>query len=265
MKTKIYHLIFFFIVAGAILSSCVSSKKYNTSQAQVDKLQREKNLSQSELSDCNIMLNETLTEKLSLQAKYDSVQSEIISLNKFSTSVIDEQAKRLRALNNLVYTQKEVLNELRNSISNALTSYNADELKIYIKDGNIYISLSEKLLFESGSDVVDPKGKEALKALSIVLGKTSGFTVMVEGHTDNVPVSTNQHKDNWALSVARATSVVRIISNDFGFNPNRITASGKGKFQPLQTNETEEGRAANRRTEIILTPNLEDFYKVLYQ
>jgi chemotaxis protein MotB len=121
------------------------------------------------------------------------------------------------------------------------------------------------LLFKSGSAVVDAKGKEALKTLANVLNSTPDITVMVEGHTDDVAIRSNLYKDNWDLSVARATAIVRIVSDEYGFNPIRITASGKGKFHPVQSNENEVGRAANRRTEIILTPNMSELFSLLYK
>jgi chemotaxis protein MotB len=265
MKTIRYILVFLSLAVGMVFTSCVSSREFAASEAQVARLQSENGYSKEQLDQCRAQSNEFNNERITLQAKYDSIQSEIISINRFSALIIDDQARRLRGLNDLVYLQKEALNELRNSISEALISYETDELNIFTKDGIIYISLAEKLLFESGSDVVDTKGRDALRDLARVLGRTSGFSVIVEGHSDDVVVSTDQFKDNWDMSVARATSVVRIISNDFGFNPNRITASGKGKFHPVQSNETEEGRAANRRIDIIITPNLEDLFKVLFQ
>jgi len=146
-----------------------------------------------------------------------------------------------------------------------LMNYKTDELSVYTKDGNVYVSLAEKLLFKSGSDVVDPKGKEALKTLAQVLNTTKDITVMIEGHTDNVPIKTSKFKDNWDLSTARATSIVRILTKDDGFDSNRITASGRSQFHPIQANETAEGRAGNRRTEVILSPDLKELYKLLEQ
>jgi chemotaxis protein MotB len=166
----------------------------------------------------------------------------------------------------MIQSQKDVMARLKNSIADALMNYKADELYVYIKDGNVYVSLEEKLLFKSGSDVVDPKGKEALKSLAMVLNNTQeNITVMIEGHTDNIPINTKLFKDNWDLSTARATSIVRILTTDNGFDPSRITASGKSQFHPVKTNETDEGRAGNRRTEIILSPDLKEIYKLLYQ
>ena len=123
--------------------------------------------------------------------------------------------------------------------------------------------MEEKLLFKSGSDVVDPKGKEALKTLSQVLNNTKDISVMIEGHTDNVPIKTKSYEDNWDLSTARATSVVRILTMDYGFDASRITASGRGKYHPIKTNETSEGRAANRRTVVSLSPDLKELYKLM--
>jgi len=176
---------------------------------------------------------------------------------------IADQSTRLKNLQDLIQSQKDVMAKLKRSISTALMGYNADELSVYTKDGNVYVSLAEKLLFKSGSDIVDPKGKEALKSLATVINSAKDITVMIEGHTDNVPIKTNKFEDNWDLSTARATSILRILTKDYGFNSNRITASGKGEFHPIKTNETVEGRAGNRRTEIILSPDLNELFKLL--
>ena len=120
-------------------------------------------------------------------------------------------------------------------------------------------------LFKSGSDVVDSKGKAALKSLATVLNSSKDFTVAIEGHTDDVPIKTKMFEDNWDLSTARATSIVRILTVDNGFDSGRITASGKSQFHPLSANTTTDGRADNRRTEVILTPDLQEIYKLLYQ
>ncbi len=157
------------------------------------------------------------------------------------------------------------MSRLNNSISDALMKYKTDELSVQIKDGSVYVSLQEKLLFKSGSDVVNPKGVAALKSLALVLNSTKDINVMIEGHTDNVPIRTKLFKDNWDLSTARATSIVRILTRENGFDSRRITASGKGEFHPLKANDTVEQRADNRRTEIILSPDLNELYKLLNQ
>lgn len=169
----------------------------------------------------------------------------------------------MNKLQGIIQLQKDVMNNLKNSMADALMNYSTDELNIYIKDGSVYVSLEEKLLFKSGSSAVDLKGKEALKTLAKILNTTKDINVMIEGHTDNVPIRTKIYEDNWDLSVARATSIVRVLTVTDGFNPNRITASGRGKYHPIKSNTTPEGRSNNLRTEIILTPDLKELYKLI--
>jgi len=235
------------------------------SEAKVDKLQKDNAHTLILLNECNTQVKKLNDEKASLQNENTLVQSDLKALSTESKMTIADQAKRLKNFQNMIQAQKDVMNKLKNSIADALMNYKTDELSVYIKDGNVYVSLEEKLLFKSGSDVVDPKGKEALKTLAKVLNSTKDVTVMIEGHTDNVPIKTKLFKDNWDLSTARATSILRILTTDYGFDSNRITASGRGQFHPLKTNETAEGRASNRRTEIILSPDLNELYKLLYQ
>jgi chemotaxis protein MotB len=123
--------------------------------------------------------------------------------------------------------------------------------------------MSDKLLFKSGSATVEAKGKDALKVLADVLDKNQDIDILIEGHTDNVPIKTSVYKDNWDLSVARATSIIRILSTEYSIAPTRLTASGRGEFFPKDNNKTEAGRARNRRTEIILSPKLEEIMQLL--
>jgi chemotaxis protein MotB len=235
------------------------------SEARVDKLQKDSANTHSQLNDCNVQVKNLNEEKASLQNEYALVQDDLKALSATSKMTIADQAKRLKNLQDMIQSQKDVLTRLKNSIADALMNYKTDELYVYIKDGNVYVSLEEKLLFKSGSDVVDPKGKAALKSLAQVLNSTKDINVVIEGHTDNVPIKTKLFEDNWDLSTARATSIVRILTKDYGFDPNRITASGRGKFHPVKTNETAEGRAGNRRTEVILSPDLKELFKLLDQ
>ena len=136
-------------------------------------------------------------------------------------------------------------------------------LSYYEKDGKVYVAMSDKLLFESGSARVDKRGKEALAKLAEVLNKQSDIDVYIEGHTDSKPINTAQFKDNWDLSVIRATSVVRILTKDYGVNPLQIQPSGRGEYMPVADNESAEGRSKNRRTEIIMAPKLDKLYQML--
>ena len=265
MKKTFYYLAFVSLIISVSFSSCVSSKKFKASEARVSQLQTDKANVQNKLNECDKNVKDLNDQKTSLLNENSLVQNDLKSLTTESKMTIADQARRLKSLQDMIQAQKNVMSKLKNSIADALMNYKTDELSVYTEDGNVYVSLAEKLLFKSGSDVVDPKGKEALKSLAQVLNSTKEITVMIEGHTDNVPIKTNIFKDNWDLSTARATSIVRILTKDNGFDPSRITASGRSQFHPVKENETVEGRAGNRRTEVILSPDLKELYKLLEQ
>jgi len=263
MKKPFHHLIFLSLIISITFASCVSSQKYKASEARANQLQNDKVTVQNRLNDCNTQVNDLNNQKTTLMNENSLVLGDLKTLSAESKMTIADQAKRLKKLQDMIQSQKNVMTKLKNSIADAMMSYKTDELNVYIKDGNVYVSLAEKLLFKSGSDVVDPKGKEALKSLSLIINNTNDISVMIEGHTDNVPIKTKVFKDNWDLSTARATAIVRILTVDNGFDPNRITASGRSQFHPIMSNDATEGRAANRRTEIILSPDLKEIYKLL--
>jgi chemotaxis protein MotB len=265
MKKPLVYLACSSLILCLAFTSCVSNKKFKASEARADNLQKENSSKQNQLIECNAQVKGLKDEKASLQNDNMSVQNDMKALSTESKMTIADQAKRLKNLQGIIQSQRDVMNKLKNTIAEALLNYKADELSVYIKDGNVYVSLEEKLLFKSGSDVVNPQGQEALKSLARVLNSTKDVTVMIEGHTDNVPISTKAFKDNWDLSTARATSIVRILTKDNGFDPSRITASGRGQFHPVKSNETAEGRSGNRRTEVILSPDLKELYQLLYQ
>lgn len=265
MKKTFYMLAILPMAFAILFTSCGPGKKLVESRARVDKLQKDSASVHRSLDECNTQVKNLNDEKAFLQKENEAVQTSLKAINSKSKMTIADQALRLQNLENLIQSQRDVMITLKNSISNALLNYAADELTVYIKDGNVYVSLQEKLLFKSGSAVVDPKGKEALGKLASVLSNTKDITVLIEGHTDNVPIKTKQYMDNWDLSTARATSIVRVLTTDKLFDPNRITAAGKGSFHPVQTNETAAGRAANRRTEVILSPDLKELFKILEQ
>jgi chemotaxis protein MotB len=265
MKKSFPFLVFLSMNLILLFTACGTGKKLMVSQTRVDKLQKDSTYTHSQLNDCNMRLKNLDEAKTSLQDEYASAQKDLQVLTSVSKMTIADQARRLKILQDKIQSQKDVMTNLKNSIAEALMNYKTDELYVYTQDGNVYVSLEEKLLFKSGSDVVDPKGKEALKSLAAVLNNTSDINVMIEGHTDNIPIKTNVYKDNWDLSTLRATSIVRILTVDYGFDPYRISASGRGKFHPVGTNDTEEGRASNRRIEVILSPNIMEIYKLLYQ
>jgi len=272
MKKSIRYFTFLALIAGLLFTSCVSNKKFTASENRANKLNNENADNLSKLNDCNNLVNAMNVDKAALQKQneaalkeYASAQSDLLLIATQSKMTIADQAKRLKSLQDMIKAQNEKTENLKNSISKALMNYKTDELNVYQKDGKVYVSLAEKLLFKSGSDVVDPKGKAALKSLAAVLNSSQDFTVAIEGHTDNVPIKTKVFEDNWDLSTARASSIVRVLTKDNGFDSGRITASGKSEFHPVSVNTTAEGRADNRRTEIILSPDLQEIYKLLYQ
>lgn len=272
MKNSIRYFTFLALISGLLFTSCVSNKKFTASETRANKLQMENAKNLSQLNDCNNQVIAMKDDKAKmqrnnevLQTEYSEIQNSMLISSTESKMTIAEQAKRLAHLQQIIHNQRERADNLKNSISKALMNYKTDELNVYHKDGKVYVSMAEKLLFKSGSDVVDPKGKEALKTLAAVLNSSNDFTVAIEGHTDDVPIKTKVFEDNWDLSTARASSIVRVLTIDNGFDSGRITASGRSEYHPVSVNTTAEGRADNRRTEVILSPDLQEIYKLLYQ
>jgi chemotaxis protein MotB len=263
MKKRIIYMMALLLIA-TLTVTCVSKKKYMSAVTHTINLKADSSDTHTRLDACNLSVKNLQNEKGSLQNENQEVMTELQQLATQSKMTIADQARRLKNLQDLIQAERNAMNGLKQSISTALVNFNSDELSVSIKDGNVYVSLQEKLLFKSGSAAVDPKGKTALEKVAGVLKTTPDVNVVIEGHTDNVPIKTAKFQDNWELSVARATSIVRILTDD-GFDSNRITASGRGQFHPVQTNETPEGRQANRRTEIIISPNLTKLYNLLNQ
>jgi chemotaxis protein MotB len=170
----------------------------------------------------------------------------------------------VKELEDIFNKHEQTVTDLKNTIDKALAGFSSSDLTVERKNGKVYVSLSEKLLFASGSTVVDPKGKDALKKLADVLKANGDISIEIEGHTDNVPMkSASFPKDNWDLSVLRATSIVKILTTENGLDAKRVIAEGRGEFFPVADNSTTEGKAKNRRTEIILSPNLDALYNLI--
>ena len=164
----------------------------------------------------------------------------------------------------MLAAKDSAVNALRNSVANALLGYKDKGLTVEMKNGKVYVMMEERLLFATGSTVVDPKGVEAIRDLGKVLEKNGDINILIEGHTDNVPMNgSGEIKDNWDLSVMRATSVVKILMANSKINPVRLTAAGRGEFMPVDKANTAEARRKNRRIEVILTPKLDEILKLL--
>lgn len=174
------------------------------------------------------------------------------------------QSNRIKELEDRLKEKDLALQNLKTNISDALKGFSSDEISVEEKNGNLYVSLSEKLLFSSGSFAIDIKGKDAISKLGQVLSNQTDFNIVVEGHTDNDPFNgSGVLIDNWDLSVKRATSVVRILTQDGGVLPENVSASGRGEFIPLNENSNPIEKAKNRRTEIVLKPNLDRIMNLL--
>lgn len=177
---------------------------------------------------------------------------------------LDQKSSRLLELQKIIDQKDAQADALKQKLSSALIGFENDGLTITKKNGKIYVSLDEQLLFPSGSTAVDPRGISALKKLAGVLEQNRDINIMIEGHTDDVPLKPgSKYNDNWDLSVSRATSIIRILLDGSSINPKRLTAAGHGEFFPVDARTTADARQKNRRTEIILEPNLDEVFRVL--
>lgn len=177
---------------------------------------------------------------------------------------ISAREQKLREAEQKLKSRDSIMNALRNTLSNALLGFRESGLTVDIRNGKVYVSLSNQLLFKSGSTAIDSRGQDALRELAAVLNSQPDIAILVEGHTDNVPVSGGaRFTDNWELSVLRSTEVVNFMVKAGQIDPKRITAAGRGEYYPVRPGDTPEERAANRRTEIILSPKLDELFDAL--
>ncbi|MCW3071284.1 MAG: OmpA/MotB domain protein [Bacteroidetes bacterium] len=285
MKNGIFNLLLIAGILSAGLSSCkphamcgdtsakkptVLSKRYRKALTERDSLCSLSKQKIAELAAANQSLEGLHKEYDNLKASSgntvaslsDDLKNKQYELEKKEKDLKEKEAK-LRDLQGIINRQDSIMSALTNTVKKALLGFNPDELTVYMKDGKVYVSMSDKLLFKSGSPDVEAKGKEALKKLAEVLNKNSDVSIAIEGHTDNVPIRTAMFKDNWDLSAARATNVVRLLTDEYGMDARKLTAAGKGEFSPVADNSTAEGKAKNRRTEIVLSPKLDELLKAI--
>lgn len=231
-----------------------------------DALQKSKAENQTisgQLKDLNQKYADLMNKNLSQEEQFNQALKQKSDELNNKEKLLSERERALSEMQKVIARQDSITKRLNDILRNALLGFNADELSVEVKNGKVYVSMTDKLLFKSGSAAVESKGKDAIKLLAEVLEKNADIDILIEGHTDNVPIKTAVYKDNWDLSVARATSIVRILTDDLKINPIRVTASGKGEFLPRAGNDTQEGRASNRRTEIILSPKLDEIMQLL--
>jgi chemotaxis protein MotB len=266
----------------------VGNEKISRLEVQLDALKNEKNIVQNDFEIVDKELKELRSEYGRIKGLYDNLLTNSGQLNndlsrqqkrllvieddleiqkkKNEELAVDLAKREIRVveLEKIIADKEAAVQALKNKVTTALLNFNEDELKVEVRNGKVYVSLAEQLLFQSGSIQVDQKGVNALKQLAGAIKSNPDINIMVEGHTDNVQFSKKVQymSDNWDLSVLRATSIVRILT-DGGVSPTAITASGKGESSPLVANDNPENKAKNRRTEIILTPKLDELFKLL--
>lgn len=275
MKTIVYA-----VCILTLVSSCVSKNKFTIAEnGRLAALSRERALEKdlarsqednarlqkqiSNLQQDTTRMGKSLKEYRQSLYTNLSAQEKLNVLLKEKMDKLTEREATINELQNEINSQKEKVNALLNSVKEALLGFSSDELSVTQKNGKVYVAMSNKLLFQSGSATVNKQGKTALGKLAEVLKKQTDIDILIEGHTDTQPIKTVQFKDNWDLSVVRATSVVRILTKEYGVNPLQIVPSGRGEYMPVNNNDTAAGRARNRRTEIIMAPRLEKLMDIL--
>lgn len=275
------------LLLAGVACACVSNKKFNSMKAEALRLDGELNSANTRIDDLT-RRNDTLTAKnlrlvsdstrlymsyTALQERYQKLLADGSAetarmLKELETSqmALNERSRRVNELEAMLRSREEAINAIRRKVTDALTGFDGKGLSISIKNGNVYVSMDDKLLFRSGSFEIDPNGARAVHDLATVLAQNPDINVMVEGHTDDVPYRPNgQLRDNLDLSAKRATTVVLLLLENKGIAPSRIIAAGRGESLPVASGKTSEARAKNRRTEIILTPKLDELMQLMQE
>ena len=237
-----------------------TSRKLNDLNKEYDQLNSYyKNL----LNNSGKLNRDMAQQKDQLLAIQESLERTHKLNDSLSTSLV-EREKKVKELEQILANKDKAVLDLKNRISNALLNFKENDLTVKVKNGKVYVSLAEQLLFGSGSISIDTKGVTALQQLAKAIKDQKDIQIMIEGHTDNVPISKKSQymQDNWDLSVMRATSITKILTQA-GVSAKQVTAAGKGEYSPLAANDNAQNKQKNRRTEIIITPNLDELFKIL--
>jgi chemotaxis protein MotB len=254
-------------VAGLSSDTTSLNADVRTTRAKLESLDKEYNQLNAyykNLLNSSGKLNRDMAQQqqqlLAIQENLDRTRR----LNDSLSNSLAEREKKVRELETIMANKDKAVNDLKNRISNALLGFKESDLTVHVKNGKVYVSLAEQLLFASGSTEVDSKGVAALQQLAKAVKDQKDIHIMVEGHTDNVPISRKSQymQDNWDLSVMRATAITKILTRA-GVSPAQVTAAGKGEFVPLAANDSPQNKQKNRRTEIIITPDLDELFKIL--
>lgn len=275
------------MLVALAFQSCVSARKYTALQTSQTKLQANYNLLQESNRDLDRKFQTSQKELLVSKVRVKSLEEQIASeksniaslqeaLNKCLTSsnqgnmniskLVDEINSSNKYIQQLVNTKNknDSLNlVLTNNLTRSLSREEMRDVEVQVLKGVVYISLSDNMLYQSGSYSISDQAGEILGKVAKIIKDYDGYEVLIEGNTDNVPISTINIRNNWDLSTLRASSVVQSLQNTYGVDPKRLTAGGRGEFNPVADNETEAGKAKNRRTQIIITPKLDQFMELI--
>ncbi|MEM9687365.1 MAG: OmpA family protein [Bacteroidota bacterium] len=273
-------LVYLSALAAIVLTSCVSQKKYAELEAQ----QKE---TQDLLNSASVKLNTCLEEKAALAAKSENLEDQVKVLKSNNQGLINnlgnltmlttkgaenleksleslkEKDLRIQSLQDAITRKDSVTLAIVTSLKGVLGNIADEDVEVNVEKGVVFISISDKLLFKSGSYIIMEEAKPVLGKVATVVKNKPDFEFLVEGHTDNVPIQKEGIRDNWDLSVLRATSIVRVLQEDFDVKPERMTAAGRSYYVPLESNDTAEGRSRNRRTRIVVLPKLDQFYNMV--
>lgn len=266
--------------SGLLFTSCVSKKQYAELEAKQKK-------TQDLLNTATVKLNDCLEERSALRAENNSLKSQVASLNATNGDLINqignftdltkkgaenleksleslkEKDLTIRKLQDAVTRRDSVNLALVQSLKGAIGNLDDEDIEISVEKGVVYVNISDKLLFSSGSYNITSRAREVLGKVATVVNNKPDFEFLVEGHTDDVPIKTSAIKDNWDLSVLRATSVVRYLQTEFGVSPERMTAGGRGEYVPVAPNDTKDNKSKNRRTRIVVLPKIDQFYSMI--
>jgi chemotaxis protein MotB len=269
-----------YILVLILLTSCVSQKKYTAMQDRALNCENEliSSKNQINLLDAGLANEKNRSKSLEQQMEYfKSTNTDLLarlsdlsvvsksgaeSIKK-SLEALNEQNKYIKDLTSTMQRKDSINLVLVMNLKRSLDNFEDEDINIEVKKGVVYVSISDKMLFRSGSYNISNRAEEVIGKIAKIINDHKELDILVEGHTDNVPISTDCMTDNWDLSVKRATSIVRLMQTKFGVEPLRMTAGGRSEYLPKTTNSTVEGRAVNRRTEIIILPKLDQFFELL--
>lgn len=270
------------VLIGMMSTSCVTNKKYSELQGKYDELQSSYNSTREELINCNADTRNLQQQLQAAQQSNGELKQGMAELKNTLDKSMDANAQgsvniaklvdEINASNKYIkqlVDAKSKSDSLNIALTNKLTrSLSTDELKevdVKVLKGVVYISLADNMLFKTGSYEINDRAMETLSKIAKIIKDYKDYDVLVEGNTDNVPISRPNIRNNWDLSDLRASSVVQVLQNDFGIDPKRMTAAGRGEYNPIASNDSELGRQRNRRTEIIITPKLDQFLDLIDQ